>query len=104
MLSRKSDKPHSFNMNNFKFNPKQVKQKPVEVCITWKVIGFLEFYIFPGYKNINRLYGAVTQWLRSWIPNPDVSCTKLLSGSKVDSAFHLTEVDTRVPGMNNSNF
>ena len=43
-----------------KFNLKQVKQKPVEVCITWKVKEFLEFYIFPGYKNINRLYGAMT--------------------------------------------
>ena len=42
-----------------KFNVKQVKQKPLEVCITWKVVGVLEFYIFPGYKNINRLYGAM---------------------------------------------
>ena len=47
MLGRKIDKSHSFNTNNF--NLKQVKSKPVEVCITWKVIGFLEFYIFPGY-------------------------------------------------------
>ena len=28
---------------------------PLEVSITWKVVGFLEFYIFPGYKNINML-------------------------------------------------
>ena len=41
------------------FDLKQVNQKPVEICITWKVIGFLEFYIFPGYKKINGLYGAV---------------------------------------------
>ena len=52
MLSRndKSDKPHSFDMN-----VKQVKQEPLEVCVTWKVVGFLEFHIFPGYKNINML-------------------------------------------------
>ena len=43
-----------------KFNLKQVKQKPVEVCITWIVKIFLEFYIFLGNKNINRIYGAMT--------------------------------------------
>ena len=37
-----------------KFNVKQVKQKPLEIYITWKVV-VLEFYIFPGYKNINML-------------------------------------------------
>ena len=30
-----------------KFNVKQVKQNPLKVCITWKVVGFLEFYSFP---------------------------------------------------------
>ena len=40
-----------------KFNLKQAKQRPVEGCITKKVIGYLEFYIFPVDKNINRLYG-----------------------------------------------
>ena len=40
-----------------KFNLKQVK--PLEVCITWKVTGFLEFYIFPGHKNINMLYQGI---------------------------------------------
>ena len=29
--------------------------KSLKVCITWKVVGLLEFYIFPGYKNINML-------------------------------------------------
>ena len=38
-----------------KFNLKHVKQKPLEVCITQKVVGFLKFYIFAGYKNINML-------------------------------------------------
>ena len=28
-----------------KFNVKQVKQKRLDVCITWEVVGFLEFYI-----------------------------------------------------------
>ena len=31
-----------------RFNVKQVKQKPLKVCISWKVVGFLEFYSFPG--------------------------------------------------------
>ena len=30
-----------------RFNVEQVRQKPLKHCITWKVIGFLEFYIFP---------------------------------------------------------
>ena len=38
-------------LQDLKFNHKQVKWKAVKVCITWKVVGFLEFYIFPGYKN-----------------------------------------------------
>ena len=37
-----------------RFNGMQVKQKSLKVCITWKVVGFLELYIFPGYKNINK--------------------------------------------------
>ena len=43
-----------------KFNLKQVKQKPVKVCITWIVKICSEFYIFLGNKNINRIYGAMT--------------------------------------------
>ena len=31
-----------------KFNFKQVTQRPLKFCITWKVVGFLEFYILPG--------------------------------------------------------
>ena len=30
-----------------RFNVKQVKQRPLKVCITWKVVGFSEFYIVP---------------------------------------------------------
>ena len=38
-------------------------------------------------------YGAMAQWLRNWIPNPGVLCSRPLDGSKVDSAFHHFEVD-----------
>ena len=31
--------------------------------------------------------------VKVWIPNPGVPCSKPLGGSKVDSAFHLSEVD-----------
>ena len=32
-------------------------------------------------------------WLRCWIPNSGVACSKPLSGSMVDSAFHPSEID-----------
>ena len=35
----------------------------------------------------------MAQWLRRWISNPGFSCLKPLGGSKVDSAFHPSEVD-----------
>ena len=54
-LVEKNDKPQSFSFNTNKFNLKQVKQKPLEVCVIGKVVGCLEFYIFAGYKNINIL-------------------------------------------------
>ena len=37
----------------------------------------------------------ISKWqmrLRHWIPNPGVLCSKPLGGSKVDSAFHHSEV------------
>ena len=37
--------------------------------------------------------GVMAQWLKRWIPNPGVPCSKPLGGSKVDSAFHSSEVD-----------
>ena len=46
------------------------------------------------------LYGAMAKWLRRWIPNPGVACSKPLGGSKVDSAIHPSEVDK----MNTRNF
>ena len=41
-------------------------------------------------------YGAMAKWLRRWIPNPGVPCSKPLGGSKVDSAFHPSEVDKMI--------
>ena len=38
-------------------------------------------------------YGAMAWWIRRWIPNPGIPCSKPLGGSKVDSAFHPSEVD-----------
>ena len=49
VLSLRLKKQSSKNVADTAFNVKQVKQKPFEVCITWKV--FLEFYIFPGCIN-----------------------------------------------------
>ena len=34
----------------------------------------------------------LAQWLRRWVPNPGVPCSKPLGGSKVESAFHPSEV------------
>ena len=34
----------------------------------------------------------MAEWSRCWIPNPGVPCSKPLGGSKVDSAFHPSEV------------
>ena len=60
-----------------------------------------------GSMNVLGLMGdeilkkrLATQWLRRWIPNPGVPCSKPLGGSKVNSAFHPSEVDK----MSNMNF
>ena len=44
-------------------------------------VNLLDYFMFI-------IYGAIAQWLRRWIPNPGVPCSKPLGGSKVDSAFH----------------
>ena len=44
---------HIVLIRKIKFSFTQVKQRPLKVSITWKAVGFLEFYIFTGYKNIN---------------------------------------------------
>ena len=45
-------------------------------------------------------YGAMAKWLRHWTPNPGVSYSKPLGGTKVDSALHPSEVNK----MNTRNF
>ena len=35
----------------------------------------------------------MTWWIRYWIAKPGVPCSKPVDGSKVDSAFHPSEVD-----------
>ena len=42
-------------IRTIKFNVKHVKQKPLEVCITWNFVGCLEVYTFPEDKNIEIL-------------------------------------------------
>ena len=39
------------------------------------------------------LQKSIYKWLRHWIPNPGVLCTKPLGSSKVDSVFYLSKVD-----------
>ena len=36
---------HTVLVWTIRFNVKQVKQKPLKVCITWKIVGFLEFQV-----------------------------------------------------------
>ena len=40
-----------------------------------------------------KIKTAVALWLRCWIPNPGILDSKPLSGFKVNSVFHLFEVD-----------
>ena len=49
-------------------------------------------------RNFGKLFldpscGAMAEWLRSWIPNPGVLCSKPLGGSMVDSALHPSKVN-----------
>ena len=41
----------------------------------------------------NMQCGAMSKWLRCWIPNAEAACSEILGSSKVDWAFHLSEVD-----------
>ena len=46
-------------------------------------------------NNLFKIYiiGATAWWIRHWIPNLEVPCLKPLGGSKMDSAFHPSEID-----------
>ena len=43
--------------------------------------------------SITIIWGFGLMALRHWIPNPGIPCSKPLGDSKVDSAFHPSEVD-----------
>ena len=45
---------------------------------------YFGFHLLRIQIYVNR---AMAQWLRRWIPNSGVPCSKPLGGSKVDSAF-----------------
>ena len=70
-----------------------LKQKPVGKIFRFSAYDLL----FPlGINWLTQLivvHGAMAWWLRRWITNPGVPCSKPLGGSKVDSAFHPSEVD-----------
>ena len=50
--------------------------------------------------SITIIWGFGLMALRHWIPNPGIPCSKPLGDSKVDSAFHPSEVDK----MSTTNF
>ena len=43
--------------------------------------------------DTRKTHGAMAYWLRHWISNLGVPCSKPLGGAKVDSAFHPSKVD-----------
>ena len=55
------------------------------------------FFISSSFSFLSILlsfhYFLSAYWSRRWIPNPGVTCSKPLGGSKVDSAFHSSKVD-----------
>ena len=58
---------------------------------------YLLFFIFHEKETFQKLWKIVfissNKHLSRWIPNPGVPYSKPLCGSKVDSAFHPSEVD-----------
>ena len=50
------------------------------------------------FTNVSTANGAMAKWLRRWTPSPGVPCSKPLGGSKVDSVFHLSQVDKMSTG------
>ena len=53
--------------------------------------GFFKLYLSCKFKI--AIFHVHSQWLRHWIPNLEVLSSKTLGGSKVNSAFHPSEVD-----------
>ena len=52
-----------------------------------------EYCLKQQQKDNNNNKKTMAYWLSRWYPNPGVPCSKPLGGSKVDSAFHPSEVD-----------
>ena len=52
-----------------------------------------EEFLIRCILNMSVAPSSATDMLSRWIPNPGVPCSKPLGGSKVDSAFHPSEVD-----------
>ena len=71
-----------------KFNVKQVKEKSLEVCATSKVIWFLEFYIFPGYKNINMLKTVLKKNFMDLFLWMEFNCLKARATSRRQFTFY----------------
>ena len=59
------------------------------VWLCWGILVFLLYWL--PYQDI--LFYSNLKILRCWIPNPGVLCSKPVGGSKVNSAFHPSEVD-----------
>ena len=92
----------------FSLNRKLQKHIFIEVnesCFKLFMTVFNLAFLFKGeflslFLLFQITYGAMTYWLRRWIPNPGVTCSKPLGDSKVDSAFDPSEIDE----MSTSNF
>ena len=61
-------------------------------CLITRYLASYLYYMEQYYANYT-IYGEMPSWLMHWIPNQGVPFSKPLGGSKVDSAFHLSEVD-----------
>ena len=72
---------------------KSAQKKLYLATLTTSNISITRLNALSSQKPIQLLHGAMAQWLRRWISNPGVPCSKPLGGSKVDSAFHSSEVD-----------
>ena len=66
----------------------------VRRCFHGKIVFYLYMYL---YLSVTLLFVDIFMikalWLGRWIPNPWVPGSKPLGGSRVDSVFHLSEVD-----------
>ena len=72
--------------------PEKIPNMRVEDILFWKPPwNFLLSLLYP-WTFQTKHSSSPGYALRCWIPNPWVLCSKPLGGSKVDSAFHPSEV------------